>query len=220
MFNYPHPKTLIVSSLGLSDPREIQIATIIAEETEIERDRQREKDGSTLDKTKQPTPNRLVGLLYPEGYTFSYADSLKWEELLTFGQCVFECAKRAHLSVHEILEFVDSKCRPDGWLVFWYRQYLRVAHEHATAELTLSIRAKQLEDAEQVKRRIKAGASLGGLKSAQTRRRNSTVPDPDTLNAERQRIIGTGIAGRNVVGVLAKKYGVTPGTIRNAFKRK
>ena len=100
---------LDADALELADTREIEIAKIIAAVTEEHRSRLR--DASPM----QPT-----GLL---GHTFSYADTLTWDELLTDSECTFAAADRAGLSVVDLLQFASECCRPNHWrTLFWCRQ--------------------------------------------------------------------------------------------------
>ena len=84
-------------------PRAAEIATIIAEETEAERERRQKKPLAKSGRGKNTT-NVLSALLGPPGYQFDYVDTLIWEMLLSHGDCVIDCAERAGLSVPDLLD--------------------------------------------------------------------------------------------------------------------
>ena len=64
------------------------------------------------------------------------------------------------------------------------------------------------------KARIKAGARKGADKSAHTRRKQSKVPAPQDLKREADKLMASHYAKQDVAGILAKRYDVTPTTIR------
>lgn len=67
--------------------------------------------------------------------------------------------------------------------------------------------------------RMKHGASRGGRKSAETRRDNGRLPEPQRLREKRSELIAGGAAEREVAGILAKIYHCTSDHIRKTLKR-
>jgi hypothetical protein len=99
--------------IGLTEAERL-IVKIIGEETEKERERQ--KKGNAL----------LKALGNDAAYeddlqrASAYADSLRWDELLTHPRVVTACSARAGLFKSSLLEFVHIKCNPKNWDgVFW-----------------------------------------------------------------------------------------------------
>jgi hypothetical protein len=208
---------LVVSELGLTDPREIEVATIIAEETEAERERRRAAEVEH----SEGRPKAIVpaSLLDPDMFAYSYVDTLRWEELLTLGGCVFNCARRAGMTPEQILSFADGTCEAPGWLLFWFGQCLQALNVKASSDAEWALKARLYEATEAVQRRIQEGARNGGKKSAATRRKQARVPPAEVLRSDRERLLSQGVAERNITGLLAKKYNVTAGAIRLGFKR-
>lgn len=213
MFEVPKLR-LDVASLNLNDERINQIATIIAEETEAQRELKRIE---FPDATSE-SPNRLAGLL---GGAYSYANTLRWDLLLTFGGCAYRCATRARMSVVELLDTAREHCIPtDPWLLFWYSTALKALMDGANAEKQVAIASKALAEVELKQQRIKEGARVGGQKSAERRREIQRTPPGPTLRAERERLIKQGtMDARNVASHLARKYDVSAAAIRAALKR-
>lgn len=213
MFDVPKLR-LDVQSLDLRDERLIRIATIIAEETEVQREQKR---AEFPDSGPEPGQNKLMELL---GGYYSYANTLRWDLLLTFGDCAGRCAKRASMGWLEILEFAREHCRPsDPWLLFWYETALKALRDGVDSELQASVTAQALADAQSKHQRIREGARVGGQKSAQRRRQIQSTPLGPVLLAERTKLIDGGMDARNVAAFQAKKYSVTPAAIRAAYKR-
>jgi hypothetical protein len=209
---------LNVDALGLTDASEIQVAQIIAEETEIQRESEYERH-PVPQGTRRAT-NKLSELLAPTEICVSYADTLSWDVLLTLGGCARRCASRANLTTADLISFAESKCKPANlWVLFWYEQWIRTLTDQVGAEQRAEVQAKALEQAQSVRERILEGASLGGRKSAETRRLNARTPSKRELTAARERLISAGWAPRNVNSELARQYHVTPGAIRMALKR-
>jgi hypothetical protein len=65
----------------------------------------------------------------------------------------------------------------------------------------------------------KAGASIGGRRSGETRRKQSKVPTPIALRLEKERMVNQGKPSRDVSAILAKKYNCTTDHIRKLLKR-
>lgn len=205
---------LNVAALGLGDERLNEIATIIAEETEVQRERKR----AQFPDTPPDDPNYPnLGLL---GGGYSYANSLTWDVLLTFEDCVFRCAGRARIGVVQLLDFAREKCEPEEpWLLHWFGTTMRVLERGVDSDMQTQAIAKTLAEVEAKHQRIKAGARVGGQKSAQRRRQIQSTPSSAELLAERKKLIDGGMADRNVAAFQAKKYNVTAAAIRAAYKR-
>jgi hypothetical protein len=134
---------LDVASLELGHDRLNQIATIIAEETEAERELKR---AEVPDTGPQSGQNKLMGLL---GGSYSYADSLRWDLLLTFGNCASRCATRARMDLPGLVSFARTTCEPtDPWLLFWYEIALEALLKGIDAELKNSTVVRDKVEAE------------------------------------------------------------------------
>lgn len=142
MFDVPKLR-LDVASLELGHDRLNQIANIIAEETEAQRELQR---AEVPDKGSGAGQNKLLGLL---GGYYSYADSLRWDLLLTFGNCASRCAKRAGMEIPGLVSFARTTCEPtDPWLLFWYEIALEALLKGIDAELKISLVTQEKVEAE------------------------------------------------------------------------
>jgi len=65
----------------------------------------------------------------------------------------------------------------------------------------------------------RAGATVGGQRSGETRRKQSRVPTSDDLRLERDRLVNQGKPVRDVSAILAKKYDCTTDHVRKLLKR-
>lgn len=87
------------------------------------------------------------------------------------------------------------------------------------SEESLEKAFSQLEALRDKHQRITEGARLGGQKSAQTRKQIQRTPSGEVLRNERQKLIDAGMDERAVAAHQARKYNVTSGAIRAAYKR-
>lgn len=129
----PNPK-LDVDALGL-EGRDLEIATIIAEETEAQREREfaelpplSEQELDTL------IPQQYASLLTkPEPITVRQArrsgvDEALWDDLLLRGRTHTRAAERANVGHAALIEFVLAKCHPSNWsAMFWYGAWIKEA---------------------------------------------------------------------------------------------
>lgn len=136
---------LDVQSLGLDDERMNEIATIIAEETEAERELTRAKVPDSG--PEAGGNNKPMGLL---GGSYSYANSLRWDVLLTFGDCAFRCAARARIGAVAVVTFARTHCQPsDQWLLFWYETAFIALAKGVKTEKETAALSKALAEAVQ-----------------------------------------------------------------------
>ena len=63
------------------------------------------------------------------------------------------------------------------------------------------------------------GAASGGIKSGETRRKQSLIPTPENLRIARQKLVDAGKPPREISAMLAKKYACTTDHIRKVLKR-
>lgn len=201
---------LEVGALGLNKPNEIELATIIAEETECERELEREHRADQLSELPEDA-RRDAGLI-------SYVDRLGWEVLLTFRDCVVRCADRAGVTPVEVLQFALNKCHPwEPWSLFWYFRFLASVEEQGGDS-----RAAAAE-AELAYRKMREGGQRGGRKSAETRQKNARIPADAAFVAARRQLLEAGMPESQIATVLAKRWNVTPGAVRKkqaALKRR
>lgn len=88
-------------------------ATIIAKESELERERRRNAHGKVR-----------RGLIADE---IDYVDTLHWDELFQSFNVVKRCAEQAKMTRSEIIMFAHEKCRPSNhWALFWMGQFFEV----------------------------------------------------------------------------------------------
>ncbi|MNV68504.1 hypothetical protein D3C71_1613620 [compost metagenome] len=142
------------------------------------------------------------------------ADQFPWPALLTWEGCASKAAIRSDCTKREVLEFALSIC----------------PYAHIPTVLNFIAKDEGIADAAKIlspiirglkakESRIKAGASVGGKKSARTRQSNSKTPDAAKLLQERSHLMESGRSASEVAGILAQRYGVHPSTIRLKLKR-
>lgn len=211
MFGAYAPPKLDVDALRLEDEGSIAMARVIAEETERERELQRKK---YPDVPPQPGKGNLGRGLLGDG-SYSYADTQRWDTLLTFGECVFRCSKRTGARPVEVLEFAMDQCRPaEPWPLFWYSQFLEQLTENVQGGLLTKVSAAVNEKALALDKKIREGAQRGGRKSAETRRKTARIPADHILLDERRKLLDTGKEERTVASILATRWSVTPDAVR------
>lgn len=133
---------LDVQSLGLGDERRVRIATIIAEETEAQRELERIKFPDP--EPPKPGENSLAELLRG---SYNYANSLRWDQLLTSTECVERVIRRTDLTASAVIEFAMDHCRPSDWrMLFWFFTAMKIIDENATLRsLSAAAKASQLK---------------------------------------------------------------------------
>ena len=147
--------------------------------------------------------------LKPEASEQVLAEQLPWPALLTLANCAEETAVLAQCSVKELLLYAIQICLYQHVAVLI--QFLSHQEGVQASAKALSPYIRQLRDKEA---RIKAGARKGADKSAHTRRKQSKVPAPQDLQREADKLMASHYAKQDVAGILAKRYDVTPTTIR------
>jgi hypothetical protein len=141
LWNAPLRARLDAPALGLKG-RELQIATIIAEETEAQREEERRalppaspEELSAL----VPTASLLEPAQTEQERRQGQIDSMTWDALLIRGLAHARCAKRSGMELTAVIDFAIDRCNPNNWeVLFWYRQWLdqlqrSVPHEMAEA---------------------------------------------------------------------------------------
>lgn len=202
---------LDVQSLDFKDERRKEIATVIAEEVERERDAQQ----ALFPRYDNESGVGLLGI-----GKMSYADSLCWDVLLTFNGCVFRCADRLKMPPETIVRFAADECWPNNvWVLHWFGRALKAIGESIQHESGLMLERQQREALQEKQERIKAGAMRGGAKSALRRRAIQSTPPGPQLRGERDKLIQDGMEARNVASFLAKRYGVSSAAIRAGYLR-
>jgi hypothetical protein len=147
--------------------------------------------------------------LKPEASEQVLAGQLPWPALLTLANCAEETAVLAQCSVKELLLYAIQICPYQHVAVLI--QFLSHKEGVQASAKALSPYIRQLRDKDA---RIKAGARKGADKSAHTRRKQSKVPAPQDLQREADKLMASHYAKQDVAGILAKRYDVTPTTIR------
>lgn len=214
MFFAASPR-LDATSLVLPDEHVRVVVEAIAEETERQRDIEREKYSLSLIASGQPPTLLLLGGEY------NYADTLRWDVLLTFGDCLQRCAQRTGASEMKVLDVALQHCaQADPWMLFWFQNAIGAMSQGMGSEVNSSKAIEALAAIQAKHQRIKEGARIGGQKSGATRRKAQSTPPGRDLKAERQALIDGGLEARNVTSFLARKYNVTPAAIRAAYERK
>lgn len=136
-------------------------------------------------------------------------DQLPWPALLTLNDCAEEAAALAKCSFSELLTFAISICPYEHYPVL-----LQHFSHKAGILLTAKVLSPYIQGLRRKEASIKDGARKGATKSAQTRRKQSKVPAPEILKQEAQKLIDSHYSKSDVAGILAKRYDVTPTTIR------
>lgn len=137
-------------SLGL-EGRELEIARVIAEETEAHRAFEKGQIPPEAEARRVVPSLGLLG-----GYSETsdaderrtYLDSLPWDELFTRGLVHSLCAQRTGLGHVAVAGFALDKCRPRNVSAFfWYAQWIaRALDSHTKEEAEVLVRSAQ-EDA-------------------------------------------------------------------------
>lgn len=110
---------LDVATLGL-EGQELEIARVIAEETENQRELLRQAIDVAPEAANLARAENLIGIKY------HFADTAPWDELLLDGIAVFNCAARVGVPPIEVLRVATDKCNPRSWrALFWFEQWLR-----------------------------------------------------------------------------------------------
>jgi hypothetical protein len=214
---------LDVAALGL-EGRELEIAQILAQETEAER----EAEFAALPEISSDEAAAIIPpgpflLVPPSPKTVAQVrresiDAIAWDALLRRGGAHSRCAVRTGLDLVEVIEFAIDKCQPSNWeALFWYQQWAREALREMVPREAVELIAKKHKEesaAAAAYARSKQGASAGGKKSSEVRRLKSKLPSPEVLQGDRERLLADRTAPREVAGKLARKYGVTPTTVR------
>lgn len=109
------PCKLNVDDLALETKNEKMLARIVAEETEAERNSQRDTF-----RDFDLAPSGLLELLGGQPKRRRYVDTLPWEYFFANEEIIQKCAGRANMPAHEVASFVSKKCRPENWLAMHY----------------------------------------------------------------------------------------------------
>jgi hypothetical protein len=147
----PSPK-LDVASLWL-EGSDLEIAQVIAEETEAEREIEfaalppmSEKEAATV----LPPPPYLLWPPPPKtaGETRREAiDSIPWDALLRRGGAHSRCVDRTGLGHAALIEFAIDKCKPSNWeALFWYRQWVREAISDKVPRQTVALMMQDVKN--------------------------------------------------------------------------
>lgn len=185
------PRELEIAALGLSDPREIELARFIAKETETQREAVRQ----------EYPPSDNAGLM---GLPYDHAATLFWDELLASNvSIVLRGAERFDIAPVEVARFAREKCRPNSSLaLFWVEQFLAVLDEKLTLGLAMELDSKAVQASG-----LRAHARKGGIKSGETRRKSAQTPPFEVLDAERKRLIAENrTPERSIIGKIASKF--------------
>lgn len=148
MFYGNRQTRLDVAALGL-EGRELEIAQIIAEETEAQR-------ATELAQLPPPDPGEeaknglLRGALTAEGWRREDINAKPWEALLLLGDVHARCVQRSGLRLVEVIDFAMDKCRPsDVGALFWYGRWLEQLLCTVPFETALSMADEARKDARQ-----------------------------------------------------------------------
>lgn len=163
--------------------------------------------------THIPFPPRGLASVAQPREPRTVADLLPWPALLTMHKCADEAASRAGCDREAIMQFALSICPVEQWVTLMNFMAQDSAIAQTAKILSPLIRGLKAKEA-----RIKQGASDGGKKSARERQKQSPVPDTQTLLKERTRLLDAGKAPKDIAGILAERYGVTPNTVRRKFR--
>jgi hypothetical protein len=132
---------LDVGALAL-EGRELEIAQIIAEETEAQREIERgELPPATPEQLAAIVPGSgLLNLQETEAERRRrQIDSLTWDALLLRGGAHTRSAQRAAMELSAVISFAMDKCRPTNMdALFWYRQWVKEALSDKVPRETLN----------------------------------------------------------------------------------
>lgn len=208
---------LEIARLALTEARDMEIATIIAEETERERERVRAEfpDKGVRHKNEKPALGLLGNALAHIHY--SYADSMTWDALLMRSTCGSAAAKRAGISRLQLIQFALDKCQPADFNgLFWFGEWLKTQGEVMNLEIQNALQARLAEKF----RASQAGAIKGGRKSAEARRQKPPVITFTNANllAEYDRLLRAGKEQKDIAGIIAESHGWKVDSVRKRLR--
>lgn len=151
--------------------------------------------------------------LKPETDEQVLAEQLPWPALLTLANCAEETAVLARLSVQDLLLYAIQICPYQHVAILI--QFLSHKEGIQASAKALSPYIRKLRDKEA---RIKEGARRGGNNSVRIRRKESKLPTAQDIQREAEKLLATHYAKQEVAGILAKRYNVTPTTIRRKLR--
>lgn len=201
---------LDLAAYDLADPEKQRKLQAIAGATEATR-KSLYSDASWG--THIPLPPRGLAPVAQPREPRTVADLLPWPALLTMHKCADEAASRAGCDREAIMQAALSICPVEHWVTLTNF----MAHDAAIAQ-TAKILSPLIRGLKTKEARIKQGASDGGKKSARERQKQSSVPDTQKLLMERARLLEAGKDPKDIAGILAERYGVTPNTVRRKYR--
>lgn len=188
----------------LTDEKQLRIARTVYEVTEQVRARLKvdERWGAPI-----YLPPRGF---HPTATSEVRANFLAWPALLTMDKdCLTNICQAAGCDEDGLTTFVLSIC-PYEYLphleqFFLHRAVIKMIIKEISAEVQ-PMKAKQV--------RIRKGASTGGLKSAQRRKRQTKIPSAEVLRLETVKLLASGKEVSETAGILSRKFGVSAQAIR------
>ena len=202
---------LDISSIVVDNSSQALMLEALASQTELTREELRNDNfwGRSIS-----LPARGLRLGTSPKNECSLADMLPWPALLTLKQCADNAARQSGCrDRQEILQFALTICPYEHWVTLLNFISLDLGTTNIAKVLSPLIRSLKGRDA-----RIKQGASNGGKKAARERQKRSKVPATPQLLQERARLLQAGKDPKDIAGILAARYGVTPNTIRRKFR--
>jgi hypothetical protein len=191
---------------------DIALATIIAEETEAERDRRRGTDRDF---------EVLVGGLL--GGVGRYVDTLHWDHFIDEEAVYLRCAMRAKLPAFEVIKFVCEKCSPNNsrammWLWFYlHERELFQKHYGLTLEVSAGLLREQ-------KAKMLEAARVEKSENA-TKAINARHDQPNGYRDKKKAVVAAWETGKyktktECAGGMSTKLGISFDTARKALREK
>lgn len=159
-----------------------------------------EKRRAEYRKKEKPTPGMLGG-------TFYYSETVPWHEWLEELDVLGSCADSIGMSMVELSDAIATRIQPPNWKVF---ALMALAFKWHEGGRSLATYKKNVEAEREAKRKAAAKA---GKDSGKTRKGTAKAP-LDKVIRERDRLVQSGKAKREIAGILANRFGVSPGYIR------
>ena len=156
----------------------------------------------------------LEGLL---GGVFYTSEATPWYELLTNGEVLKAIVRDTSWELDTLCKFIVKKLKPPNWeLFFWMGHAIEADRDGERLEKLFSDAREALIDAREGLRlkAKKAGIASGTARRAKKEPKitaEKAREEHERLSKERK------IEPRDIAGVIAKMYGVTPDWVRKLF---
>jgi len=155
----------------------------------------------------------LTQMYFSEKY---WSDFVPWYEWISEPRALRVCAEECQLEIWQMAEMIADEISPKNWQVFSWMAIAYQSNRHGTDLLELA-NEYAVQHAEMLERQIRS-ARDAGLASGKIRRDSANFT-PQELLEQYQLLMATGTEKHNVATKLASRFKVTPGHIRQSYKK-